>query len=58
MKNFKYLFLCLALVMITIACNTKKQHLKEANSLTIESPYLGQKPPGLTPKFLHQKFFH
>ena len=50
MKNFKYLFLCLALVMITIACNTKKQHLNEANSLSIESPYFGQKPPGLIPE--------
>lgn len=55
MKNFNYLFLCLALMMITIACNTKKQHLKEANSLTIDSPYLGQKPPGLTPEIFAPK---
>jgi len=50
MKNFKCLFLCLAMVMITIACNTKKQHLKKANSPTLESPYFGQNPPGLIPE--------
>ena len=47
--------LSLVLILFLNACNTKKQHSKDSNSppdgyQDIESPYLGQKPPGLTPK--------
>ncbi len=45
-----YFILILVLVLFLNACNTKKQNLKDSNSPIIESPYLGQKPPGLTPE--------
>lgn len=44
-----YAILILVLILFLNACNTKKQNLKNNNSTTIESPYLGQKPPGLIP---------
>lgn len=40
----------LVLALFLNACNTKKQHSKNSDSPTIESPYLGQKPPGSTPE--------
>ncbi len=45
-----YFILILVLVLFLNACTTKKQNSKDSDSLTIESPYLGQKPPGLTPE--------
>jgi len=45
-----YFALILAGVLIINACTTKKKHSKDSDSLTIESPYLGQKPPSLTPE--------
>ena len=46
----KYFILVLICSLFLSACNIKKQHLKEANSLTKESPYFGQKTPGLIPE--------
>ncbi|OUS02964.1 hypothetical protein A9Q86_02040 [Flavobacteriales bacterium 33_180_T64] len=37
------------MVLCLQACNSKKQNSKDSYSPNIESPYLGQKPPGLTP---------
>ena len=31
------------------ACTAKKQETKDSDVPTIENPYLGQKPPGMTP---------
>ena len=45
-----YFILVLICSLFLSACNIKKQHLKEANSLTKESPYFGQKTPGLIPE--------
>ncbi len=50
MRRSSLLFLTFVWVLIFNACNTKKQHSKDSNSPAIESPYLGQKPPGLTPE--------
>ena len=44
-----YYILTLLSVLFLNACTTKKQDSKDSDSLIIESPYLGQKPPGLTP---------
>ncbi len=41
--------LILVMVLCLQACNSKKQNSKDSYSPNIESPYLGQKPPGLTP---------
>lgn len=49
MKNVYYI-LTLVCALSLNACNTKKQNSKDSESLTIVSPYLGQKPPGLIPK--------
>jgi len=49
MKKANFI-LTLVLVLFLNACNTKKQHSKDSDSPTIESPYLGQKPPGIIPK--------
>ncbi|WP_299217427.1 hypothetical protein [uncultured Aquimarina sp.] len=42
--------LILVWVLLLQACNTKKQNQRDSHSSTIESSYLGQKPPGLTPE--------
>ena len=44
-----YFILVLVFSVFLSACNTKKQNLKNSNLSKIKSPYLGQKPPGLTP---------
>ncbi|WP_423999519.1 hypothetical protein [Maribacter sp. IgM3_T14_3] len=56
MKNSNSLCLILILVIVLNACNTKKQNQKNTDSSNydnqsiIENPYLGQKPPSLTPE--------
>ncbi len=50
MKNSYFILLTPVLALFLNACNAKKQNLKNSDSLIIESPYLGQKPPGLTPE--------
>lgn len=45
-----YSILILVCLLFLNACTTKKQHSKDSDSPTIESPYLGQKPPGLIPE--------
>ncbi|MDY8137276.1 hypothetical protein [Aquimarina sp. 2201CG5-10] len=50
MKNSNFIFLVLVFTIFLNACNTKKQESKNNDSPTIVSPYLGQKPPGLTPE--------
>ena len=40
----------IAFTVFLNACNTKKQDSKDIDSPTIESLYLGQKPPGLIPE--------
>lgn len=41
-------------IIITIlflgACHSKKKHIKDPNSIIIDSPYFGQKTPGLIPE--------
>jgi len=44
-----YTLLILVGILSLQACNTKKQQTKGIDVPTIENPYLGQKPPGLTP---------
>ena len=50
MRNNNFIFLILVLALFLNACNTLKQNSKDSDSPTIESPYLGQKPPGSTPE--------
>ena len=52
MKNYHFVFVVLAIALFLNACNAKKQSSKDSDSTTTESPspYLGQKPPGLTPE--------
>ena len=49
MKKAYFIFI-LVLALFLNACNTKKKPSKASNAPTIESSYLGQKPPGLTPE--------
>lgn len=49
MKNLKIKLSVLLSVIFLSACKTENSNVKENDSLTIENPYLGQKPPGLTP---------
>jgi len=49
MKNASFILIFI-LVLLLNACNTKKQNSKDNDSPTIESPYFGQKPPGLIPE--------
>ncbi len=49
MKNI-CIILTLVLVLFLNACNTKQSKPEPHKVSTIESPYLGQKPPSLTPK--------
>jgi len=44
-----YFILIPVLLLFLKACNKKKQQTKGIDVPTIENPYLGQKPPGLTP---------
>lgn len=44
-----YSILILVWILSLHACNTKKQNSKDSSAPTIIKPYLGQKPPGLTP---------
>lgn len=50
MKNYKFIILVSVLALLLNACNTKNQKAKHDDAPTVESPYLGQKPPGLTPE--------
>jgi len=50
MRNNNFTFVILVLALFLNACNTKKQNSKDSDSPTIESPYLGQEPPGSTPE--------
>jgi len=50
MKNDSFIVAILVFALFLNACNTKKQSPKDSDSPTIESPYFGQKPPGLTPE--------
>ena len=45
-----YYTLILVFALLLNACNTKKQHSKDSDSLNEEETYLGQKPPGLIPE--------
>ncbi|RIV30756.1 hypothetical protein D2V08_16960 [Flagellimonas lutimaris] len=49
MKNPIIKFSVLLALMFLSACKTENANTKENDTLTIENPYLGQKPPGLTP---------
>jgi hypothetical protein len=49
MKNLIIKLSVLLAVIFLSACKTENANIKENESLTIENPYLGQKPPGLTP---------
>lgn len=54
MKNTHFILILIIGIFLN-ACNPKKKDSNDSESLTndvvsIESPYLGQKPPGLTPK--------
>ena len=50
MRNYNFIVAVLALTVFLNACAPKKQRAIDSNSLTIENPYFGQKPPGLTPE--------
>lgn len=51
MKQIKILSILALLFIFTISCkNSEKQNSKDRGLPTIEGPYLGQKPPGLTPE--------
>jgi Tol biopolymer transport system component len=43
-----YFILILVFTLFLNACNTKNQKVKDSDSLIIENPYFGQKPPGMT----------
>ena len=45
-----YFILILVFAMVLNACNTKKQDSKDRESPKLESPYFGQKIPGLIPE--------
>lgn len=50
MKNYIIKFSVLVSVLFLGACKTEKSKTREDESLTEDSFYLGQKPPGLTPE--------
>ena len=47
--NKAYTIILLVVILSLQSCNKKNQQTEGNNIPTIESPYLGQKPPGLTP---------
>ncbi len=47
MKKVDFILVLVFSVLLS-ACTTKKQNTKDSDSPTIESPYFGQKQPGLT----------
>src|SRR6056297_1717525 len=49
MKNLIIKISVLLSVIFLSACKTENANIKGNDSLTIENPYLGQKPPGLIP---------
>ena len=49
MKNLIIKFSVFLLIIFLSSSKTENSNTKEKGSLTIENPYLGQKPPGLTP---------
>ncbi len=49
MRNNSIKFLSLALLIGIGACKTERSNSKETEKSTLKTPYLGQKPPGLTP---------
>ncbi|PHN98569.1 hypothetical protein CSC81_03505 [Tenacibaculum discolor] len=50
MNKLPFFILIFVLIPFFYACNTKKQTSKDSDLPTIERTYLGQKPPGLTPR--------
>ncbi|KZS41064.1 hypothetical protein AWE51_23185 [Aquimarina aggregata] len=50
MRNHIIKFSVLAFIILLNACKTEKPKTKENDFSTTESPYLGQKPPGLIPE--------
>ncbi|MEQ9467937.1 MAG: hypothetical protein RLN88_11035 [Ekhidna sp.] len=50
MKNYIIKFSALAFIILLSACKANKSKSKDDDSSTKESPYLGQKPPGLIPE--------
>ncbi len=49
MRNLIIKLSVLLSVIFLSACKTENSNTKKYDSLTIKNPYLGQKPPGLTP---------
>jgi hypothetical protein len=49
MRNNYFIISLLVVVLLLNACKPQKQLSKESGIPTIKNPYLGQKPPGLTP---------
>jgi len=49
LKNYNFILLILVLALLFNGCKTKNQNPSDKDSATIESPYFGQKPPGLIP---------
>jgi len=50
MRSYNSTVVILVFTLFFNSCNTKKNESKDRDSPTIESPYFGQKPPGLTPE--------
>lgn len=50
MRNNHFLILLLVLTIFCSSCTSKKHRSKEKNTITGESIYFGQKPPGLIPE--------
>jgi len=47
--NKTFTILLLVGILTLQGCNTKKENIKTNAALSIENPYLGQKPPGMVP---------
>jgi len=50
MRNNNFIVAIFVFALFLNACNTKNQKSKDSDLPTIESPYFGQKPPGLIPE--------
>lgn len=50
MRSYNSTVVILVFTLFFNSCNTKKNESKDRDSPTIESPYFGQKPPGLIPE--------